>query len=470
MKRYYENKYKFGLAFLLPLMACICSCSDSSFLDEIPDRSLVLPTTLDDYQAILDNERIMNGNNSFGVMPALGEAGSDDYTFREDRIGNLLDDPGNIYTWNRTIFGTGRSSGDWANPYSVVFYANSVLDGIEGLYLGDTDTQKYNGIKGSALFHRSHAFYHLAQVFAPQYTVSGAQSLLGIPLRLNSDINERTGRSSLEDTYHRILSDLKTSVRLLPETQPFNTRPSKQAAYALLARVYLTMGQYVDSHLYADSCLQIGGGLLDFNGIPGTPTLPFSGYNRVNPEILFLCRMAANQLTMVSISNAAIVDGIYDAYHEKDLRKSLFFRVQGWGNQFRGSYSGSQLPFAGLALDEVYLIRAECLARMGRLEEAVADLNYLLVNRWESGEFVPLSVGSREEVLRDILTERRKELVMRGLRWIDLRRLNWEGADITLSRELGGETFYLPPNDPRYTYPIPPDVLEFNPDMPQNIR
>jgi hypothetical protein len=69
-----------------------------------------------------------------------------------------------------------------------------------------------------------------------------------------------------------------------------------------------------------------------------------------------------------------------------------------------------------------------------------------------------------------ILTERRKELIFRGLRWPDLRRLNKDGAGVSVTRKLDGQTYTLTPNSLKYTWLIPQQVIDFNPGMPQNPR
>ncbi|SEM08104.1 hypothetical protein SAMN05216436_101351 [bacterium A37T11] len=56
---------------------------------------------------------------------------------------------------------------------------------------------------------------------------------------------------------------------------------------------------------------------------------------------------------------------------------------------------------------------------------------------------------------------------MRGLRWMDIKRLNKEGANITLTRNLNGQIYTLPPNDPRFALPIPEDVIDLS-GMQQN--
>ncbi|RYE50331.1 MAG: RagB/SusD family nutrient uptake outer membrane protein, partial [Sphingobacteriales bacterium] len=121
-----------------------------------------------------------------------------------------------------------------------------------------------------------------------------------------------------------------------------------------------------------------------------------------------------------------------------------------------------------------FLIRAECSARTGNTEEAMADLNALMEKRWVRGKFKPFTAASPEDALTKILIERRKELIMRGVRWSDLRRLNKDPRFAkTLKRVLingtDTKTYTLLPGDPRYILKIPADVIaltgmEQNPD------
>ena len=88
------------------------------------------------------------------------------------------------------------------------------------------------------------------------------------------------------------------------------------------------------------------------------------------------------------------------------------------------------------------------------------DLNALLTSRFKQGTFQPYNATNPQDALQLILEERRKELVCRGLRFTDLRRLNKEGAGIMLSRVVNSKTYQLAPNDLRYTLPIPNDAIE----------
>jgi hypothetical protein len=101
---------------------------------------------------------------------------------------------------------------------------------------------------------------------------------------------------------------------------------------------------------------------------------------------------------------------------------------------------------------------------------ALQDLNKLLINRYRTGTFTPISASSSSEALDIILRERKKEMVNRGVRWADLKRLNKEGVRaVNIKRLLNGTEYILPPNDARYTLLIPLEVIRLS-DLPQNSR
>jgi hypothetical protein len=158
-------------------------------------------------------------------------------------------------------------------------------------------------------------------------------------------------------------------------------------------------------------------------------------------------------------------------YEENDLRKTLFFTdILGYPI-FVGSYEFKQYAlFDGLATDEVYLIRAESNARLNNKDLALQDLNKLLRNRYKTGTYVDKVAVNSEEVLRQIIEERRKELCFRGTRWSDLRRLNKDPRfATTIKRVVDGNTYVLPPNDIRYTLPIPDNEIQLS-GIQQNNR
>lgn len=446
------------------------ACSKSDFLNEKPRKSLVLPTTLEHFQAILDNDSDINGAESTGSTPQLGESGSDNFYLADAEYNTFLrPQMQNYYIWAQNPY-AGISVADWVRPYLTILYANTVLDGLGGIEKTDDNAREHDHIRGQALFHRAHMFWQLAQVFAPAYDPESGNNDLSIVLRLESDINETLRRATVQETYERILTDLSTAIDLLDEIPVHKSRASKPAAYGLLARVYLSMRDYEKAGLYADLCLQIQNSLFDYNLANANAMSPFQGTrfeHPINQEVIFFSGMLSNVGAVFPTNpvHARVDTMLYESYDVNDLRREVFFRPRSAdpssGFLFKGSYSfrGYIHYFSGLAVDEMLLVRAECEARAGNTGQALDDLNTLLIKRWREGTYEPFEGLDAQQALSLVLRERRKELLFRGLRWTDLRRLNQEGNDITLVRNINGHTQTLSPDDPRWIWPFPPDVL-----------
>ena len=453
---------------LVSFLICITACSKTNFLNTKPDPSLVVPSTISDYQAILDNDVNMNGEYGYGVVPELGETGSDNYYLTQENYSDYLKPLyQRCYVWAQNVF-TNEQIVDWNIPYQTIYFANLALDGLKNMSPTPAEQTAYDNAKGSALFYRAHMFYQLAQVFAAHYSKDSAASTPGIPLRLTSNINEKLTRASLQETYNIITGDLRKAVPLLPNKPLYATRPSKPACYGLLARIYQTMQLYDSALFYANACLQIKNTLMDYNTIDSSNEFPFTVFN---DEDIFQCEMIGGpDIVPVNPYISFADSSLYKSYSYSDLRKTLFFKPSNDDHFFTGSYSGGSQLFGGIATDEIYLIRAECEARQNQLQAALNDLNLLLIKRYISGTFIQHTQANTPDILNAVLIERRKELCFRSLRWTDLRRLNKEGRNITLIRSINSQQYTLLPNDARYVYPIPGPVISFNPGMIQNIR
>jgi len=445
---------------LLIITLVLSGCSKQEFLNEKPKESLIIPSTLAHFQALLDRDAYLNGTDGQGVTPQLGESGADNfYLLDVDFNTNLRPQMQNYYTWAAQPY-AGVEVLDWLYPYRAILATNTVLGNLSRITASQEDL---NYLKAQALFHRAHLFYQLAQIFAPPYLRGQANNEKSIPLRMTDDINEVLVRSTVSETYNRIVGDLQESTQHLRVNNDFPTRPSKQAGYALLSRVCLMMQDYTAAEKYADSCLAITDFLLDYNLINMALTEPLTGKNQsgiIKPEVIYWSGMLAApfQYYPTTFLSALIPAQLYNSYAEADLRKKLFFENRPNGYRFRGTYnyfSTRSNYFSGLAVDEVFLNRAECRVRNGKIAAGLSDLNHLLEKRWEKGKYIPIEGLSQAEALKVILEERRKELIFRGIRWSDLRRLNMEGANITLERTVNGKNFTLPPNDPRWTWPFP---------------
>ena len=452
------------LYLLIALIAGSCNLK-KDLLDEIPNSDVFIPTSISELQALMDKNLILN------VMPELGTLSADEYYFEPGFWETLDPKEKNAYIWQRDIFESQVKISDWNNPYRQVLQSNVVLDALAKNTIKGAGEIEINYIKGAAYFVRGLAFFNVAVQFAEIYDNPSDGTKLGIPIRLKPEIDEKSQRSNLRDTYNQIFDDLLKASRLLPDTIPAmaRNRPSKPAAFAILARVCLSNRSYDLAHQYADSCLKYYNKLIDYNSVNKDAFFPF---NAQNAETIYQATMPNDSKAMNGvIKPLCVVDSIlYRSYEANDLRKPIFFLLNEFNHpNIRGCYSGSAFTFAGIATDEIILIKAECLAREGKTEEALSFLNRLLINRWEKNKFQARTADTSEEALQLILDERKKELVLRGLRWSDLKRYNKENRNVTLIRKLNGVPYYLEPNDRKYVLPIPPDVINLS-GISQNER
>jgi tetratricopeptide (TPR) repeat protein len=455
-----KNIYLGTLFFAITVVGM--SCKKNADLAASPDSTLVVINNAEDAQAALDDIPIMR------ETPSLPEISADAVYLSSDSSLQFMNPiERNAYTWNRDIFQGEGPANDWFYPYRQVYYANSILATLPRL--ADTaNSAVLDVIRGAALFIRAYAFHNLVLEFANLYGTTAASDP-GIPLRLDPNPEATSTRATVKDAYEKIIADLKDAAVLLPlvPDPKRKNRPSRPAAFALLARVYLTMGDFTSAKAYADSCLNLYSVLLDYSTIIPTSLSPFDANNE---EVLYQSNLLSTT-DFFYLPGSYVDSTLYASYSDGDLRKQFFFTIRSTGRPSAGhSYSGDYTEFSGLAIDEVLLIRAECLARQGLLTEAMHDLTSLMKKRWKNNAYNPPAVSSPSDVLELVLQERRKELPFRGLRWSDIRRLNKINPAITLRRWINGKIDTLPPGDPRFIMPIPPDVIAFNTGMPQNPR
>lgn len=118
----------------------------------------------------------------------------------------------------------------WGMAYECINRANIVLGRVEGVKMSD---EARNRIKGQALFLRGYTFFHLLRLHGgvplPTTYTNGLEGL---------DI----ARSTVDETYERIIADLTDAESLLPTRGAAGYdvwRASQGAAQAALGEVYL---------------------------------------------------------------------------------------------------------------------------------------------------------------------------------------------------------------------------------------
>lgn len=442
---------------LLLFTVVLAAACTKNLLDEKPTNELIIPDSAEACWKLLDNDKEMD------LTPPMAEASADDYFFTNTYYEGRSPLEKNVYRWSKDLYEDAGKIADWNRPYRQVFICNLVLETLAAI-APNIPASQYNALQATALFKRSFAFFQLSQLFVPPYQPAQAHLPWGIPLKLASAIDQSTLRSTVQETYTQILNDLQQAAALhAVSAQPDirRNRPCQAAIYALLSRVYLTMRLYPQAGAYADSSLQQYAALINYNnGISTGTNTPFGA---INAENLYTSKTDINVFQCIlPVSGQAYIDTVLlRQYQEYDLRRKIFFTSGTTTVRRKNFYDGtSPSLYTGLATDEVYLNRAECLAREGATEKAMEYLNRLLEARYATGHFTALQATDAATALQIILTERRKELVMRGIRWSDLRRLTATDTTLVPARLINGTRYTLLPGSNTYILPIPPDVIK----------
>ena len=142
----YDTANAFYLLMTFFFCFLLSGCS-KSYLEAKPDKKLVLPSTLQDLQALLDNTTYMNS-----AWPSAGEIEADNYYVTSDAWNSFSYDitSQNLYIWGDNVFNDNVNN-EWFLCYQVVFYANTVLENV-GAAGDDSVSAEMNNVKGQALF------------------------------------------------------------------------------------------------------------------------------------------------------------------------------------------------------------------------------------------------------------------------------------------------------------------------------
>lgn len=454
------KRYHLILSAIVMVLA-LTSCE--KFLSERNSSTFSNIYSLHDMQALMDA-----GNKVYiASHSGLLEMATDNFFLGQAGYNLATDYMKAMYLWRKEpVYTLEADNSDWMNPYHIIAIMNTILDEVPLVKAyGGLDPDH---IKGTALFHRAFAYHNLAQIYCKSYDPLTAQDDLGLPIRSSSDINAPSQRASLAETLSFIEADMEEALTLLPVFTAIKSRPDKASAHGFLARFYLYMGKYKEALEHANLSLSLNSFLMDFNKMDASRPFPIDPLNK---EILFY---AYTTNAMLSPTRECYIDTtLYDSYTDTDLRREIFFKSENNGyHSFRGAYTGTATAtcFIGPTVSEVVLIKSEAQARLGLSDEALLTLNEFLKYRYR--EFEPFIYSDDFELLSLILDERRKELVFRGSRWSDLKRLNKDTRfETTLFRKIPGthEVISLSPNDPRYVFLIPESIIEKS-GLEQNPR
>lgn len=383
----------------------------------------------------------------------------------------------------------------WSNAYKAIASANEALVKIAAL----PNPEAYNDQKGEALVARAYAHFMLVNLFSKFYHAETASKEPGIPYVMGpqTDLTVKYERETVAITYQKIEADLVEGLRLIKDGyKATRYHFTRSAAHAFASRFYLYQKRYQESLRHAEQA------------IPGDMIMNLRDYLNVYDKMSWnefgqhymSSKEKSNLLIVSAISNygyqyhanrystnqnvfnelventpAGLLDVMYYNSYQRELQ-SYFFEK--YDTQFipSGANATIGLTYTGYSLfdsEEVFFNRMESLVYLGRIDEAVGELNRYVATRVYT--YTPARAISKQSiknyffsdkadyndedyktgVIETILNFRRVEFLHQGLRYFDLLR-----HKRTIKRRTNdGKEFEINYDDNRTVAQMPAEVV-----------
>ncbi|WP_276090870.1 RagB/SusD family nutrient uptake outer membrane protein [Pedobacter sp. JY14-1] len=365
----------------------------------------------------------------------------------------------------------------WPIYYSYIFRVNSAIEGITNS--NNISATVKRQLIAEAKFLRAFLYFYLANLYGD------------IPLATTTDIKNNIvlPRSNKALVFEQILNDLKDSKSEISSfyvggnsitASDQRIRPNKATVTALLARVYLFLGNWKEAEAEADSIISNSSNYTLESLDEAFLSNSREAIWQLQPVVAALNTMDGNLFVLLPGSNLpAGPDGfgrpvylnkdLYNSFEESDLRKTHWIdsvSVSGTTYPFPYKYKAweYQQPrteyLMVFRLSEQILIRAEARMHLGRLSgvnSAESDLN--LIRKRAGLNDISLSTANAMEL---IVSERRHELFTEwGHRWLDLKRLNKIDEVMNKVASTKGTTWA----NYKSLYPLPIEDIKSNPSL-----
>lgn len=466
---------------------------------------------------------ILSGHDDFGLPSIM---------MMLDSNGQDMISANSGYNWFRpsVALANGTYTSDetyeiWYTSYNTIYACNSVLQTIPA----DTDDDVLKFYRAQALSFRAFYYWLLSQCY--QNTYYGYQNEKCVPVITDENMEQAAidgiARSTVEEVYEQILSDLNESVELLngnpvKAQTVMSSKPKRffnlDTVYGMLARVYLTMHDYSSALEAATNCLNT------------TSCQPYSIADVSKPTFISLEDSSWLWGQPVSTTDGPVLSGIvnfpsmmgsfsygyaqygawrwcnknlYDWIPTTDVRKGWFLndsyksanltqpyydymdyygytddrnnggtaiqmytqvKYAPYNNQIDVTDNASDIPY--FRIEEVYYIYYEALAMTGGASNAAAGLTQF-VQKYRDPSYV-CNATSPEAIQDEIWMQRRVEFWGEGfVAWFDLKRLG-KPLDRRGAGYPSPYVYYEQPGAPCFVLAIPQQETQTNKLIPQS--
>ena len=391
------------------ILSCTLSCD---VLNVEPQNSI---PAIEAFKNKNDLERgILGAYNSFQSLSYYGRT----YGIFSDLAADNLSHPDNATAVayaevdNNVILPENTSvDGIWSAIYDGLNVVNNVISKVDGI--PDMNDAEKNEALGELYFIRALHHFNLVNYFGD------------IPIKIAPTVgigNINAPRDPVAAVYAQITSDLIFAAQHLPASGT-KIRASKDAANALLARVYLYNKDNANAAALATTVINNGNSslLADYADVfeDGTAESIFEiDFNPLDRNRIAEYNFPLSENGRGEVRPSTDILGSYEPGDERYVATYAFSGTTPYAIKYDDLSTGSENVIV-LRLAEMYLIRAEAEVHLGGSVSDIRDDINVIRNRAGLGD---INFASYPELLFAIENERRHEFAFEGHRWFDLVR------------------------------------------------
>ncbi len=371
----------------------------------------------------------------------------------------------------QVVTGHGYETELWAEGYEAINMINMMMQAefeAPGGVAAD-----YNQIMGEAYALRGLIFFDMVKMYGQHYTFSGGGGHPGVPIVLEPDVTALPSRASVGEVYAQAISDLSTGIGMMNQARDGSFMMTKEAAQAILSRIYLYMEDWSNAASLATTVISSGKYAL----VEGQSYVNQFAAGASSEAIFEIQNTDTDNTGSNSLGGMYRASGYGDYLPAKDMLNLMDPADIRWGmyatdSNLTGIYASHRVikwptqtntdNIPVIRLSEVYLNRAEAYARSGNTAGAQADLNMI---RQRGLASAPAVTATGQALLDEIAIERRIELGYEGHRIHDLMRNKMDVNRVDVS----GDVAFMSYPCNFCILPIPQPETDTNPNMVQNV-
>lgn len=353
----------------------------------------------------------------------------------------------------------------WGNIYGTIYIANFIHENIGSVARVSEIAKK--DLLAEAKFCRAYAYFIAVHTFGD------------VPKVETTDVetNRQIARTPKSEILEWVRQDLEEALGILPlrwdaDNASINKQfATKNAVRATLARYHLYQGEWALAESYADSIIASRVQSLDSSYVTVISTefdsetifeLAYANSSSDDPGT------SSTGLNNILVGRREVIPSnnyVQQIIHNNagTRRATISFnpnnqggRDNGWTVTKYGTPDEGNNNITVFRLAEIYLIRAEARANLGKVAGALEDVNVL-----RKRAKAPMANFTTQAVALNVIeTERLYELSFEGHRWYDLKRTNRLDAVMNA---------FSPNWESKYNlWPIPVTEMQTNKLLTQN--